>query len=418
MSSFFPNQPDRGISSRPFPRCRMRLLFSSIHSYLDPSSGAALATREMLELLAGRGMDCRVLSAGVLDYERETALDEVLATLELPARRFQAELARGRSAEVIDLSVNGVRVTLMPTASSRAERAPDPREAVIFLELAEQVFDRLKPDVLLTYGGHPASIELMRRARRRGIAVVFHLHNFGYNCSARVSRPRRPGDRRSQGRAGARSGDLSVDNAAGSGDPRRTSWGESGASKTEFINPQPSKGMTVFARIAVVLNEANTPDPRDFYRSAGRCWCRRSGASPWAGLPSRRWRMASQCWPATEGHCPRRWATRVLCSRFRCDAGRTRWKSQPRAKWPRGWPCWRSSGTTRRSKPGTGNSPGPRRGGGCRAPSPGGSKIFFGPSSPDRRTLELDKHKRVRLTHSLPLVQTFFMKKIFTQNCA
>ena len=36
-----------------------RLLFASIHSYLDPSSGAALATRELLELLAARGWDCR-----------------------------------------------------------------------------------------------------------------------------------------------------------------------------------------------------------------------------------------------------------------------------------------------------------------------------------------------------------------------
>jgi hypothetical protein len=82
---------------------------------------------------------------------------------------------------VIDLSVNGVRVTLVPTASSRVEPASDPREAAIFPELAEQVFDRFRPDVLLTYGGHPASLELMRRARMRGIAVVFHLHNFGNN---------------------------------------------------------------------------------------------------------------------------------------------------------------------------------------------------------------------------------------------
>jgi len=34
----------------------MRLPFSSIHCYLDPSSGAALCARELLELLAGRGM--------------------------------------------------------------------------------------------------------------------------------------------------------------------------------------------------------------------------------------------------------------------------------------------------------------------------------------------------------------------------
>jgi hypothetical protein len=52
----------------------MRLLFSSIHCYLDPASGAALCTRELLELLAGRGMDCRVLTTAVLDPERETSL--------------------------------------------------------------------------------------------------------------------------------------------------------------------------------------------------------------------------------------------------------------------------------------------------------------------------------------------------------
>jgi|GEM_PF-1124635 len=105
----------------------MRLLISSIHCYLDPSSGAALCTRELLELLAARGMDCRVLTTGILDPERETSLDEMLAALELPDRRFQAELRSGRAAEVIDLAVNGVRVTLTPTVSSRAERSPDPR---------------------------------------------------------------------------------------------------------------------------------------------------------------------------------------------------------------------------------------------------------------------------------------------------
>ena len=85
----------------------MRLLFSSIHCYLDPSSGAALCTRELLELLDGRGMDCRVLTTGILDPERETSLDRVLAALELPFQRFQAEMGMSRAAEVIDLGVKG-----------------------------------------------------------------------------------------------------------------------------------------------------------------------------------------------------------------------------------------------------------------------------------------------------------------------
>ena len=59
-------------------------------------------------------MDCRVLTTGILDLERETPLDEVFATLELPTQRFEAELGTGRAAEVIDVSVNGVRVSLMP----------------------------------------------------------------------------------------------------------------------------------------------------------------------------------------------------------------------------------------------------------------------------------------------------------------
>jgi hypothetical protein len=79
------------------------------------SSGAVVATQETLDLLARQGMSDRVFSAGVL------------ATLELPTRRFQAVLERGRSVEVTELAVDGLRGTLMPTASIRPERSPDPR---------------------------------------------------------------------------------------------------------------------------------------------------------------------------------------------------------------------------------------------------------------------------------------------------
>ena len=51
----------------------------------------------------------------------------------------------------------------------------------MFLDLADQVLDRFEPEVLLTYGGHPVCLELMRRAKARGAKVVFHLHNFAYN---------------------------------------------------------------------------------------------------------------------------------------------------------------------------------------------------------------------------------------------
>ena len=89
VGSFRRSQSHKHGSSRHPPRSPLRLLFSSIHCYLDPASGAALCTRE---LLAAREMHCRVLTTEILDPESDTALDEVLAAMELPDRRFQAEL--------------------------------------------------------------------------------------------------------------------------------------------------------------------------------------------------------------------------------------------------------------------------------------------------------------------------------------
>jgi glycosyltransferase involved in cell wall biosynthesis len=279
-----------------------RLLFASIHSYLDPASGAALATRELLELLAARGWDCRALTCGVLDYQNETPLEDVLAAIDRPTPRVGAALSRGGEAEVFDLEVDGVRVTLLPTAFSRAERAPGPREGAMFLDLADQVLGRFEPEVILTYGGHPVCLELMRRARARGVAVVFHLHNFAYNdrrgfenVTAVIfpSEYSRRHYRRRVGLDGVMIPDpIQLEKVIA--DNRQPKY-------VTFINPQPDKGAAVFARIALELGRrrpdipllvvegrgkadglaglpvdlsgltnlhrmANTPDPRDFYR--------------------------------------------------------------------------------------------------------------------------------------------------------
>jgi len=279
-----------------------RLLFASCHGYLDPSSGAALATRDVLELLAARGVDCRVLSTGVLDYERETPLETVLDAAGVPYDRAAAPLTGGGAAEVLDLTLNGVRVTLLPTSSSRAARAPDAHESHALLDLAGRVLGRFRPQVVLTYGGHPANLALMALARRAGAAVVFHLHNFAYGdrgAFADAAAVLVPSDyaRRFYARTlglGAAALPLPVraDRVLAAG-PEPT--------YLTFVNPQPVKGVSVFARVAAELGRrrpdipllvvegrgesagladagpdlsglrnlhrmANTPDPRQFYR--------------------------------------------------------------------------------------------------------------------------------------------------------
>ena len=78
VGSFRPSQPTNTAHQAHPPRSPIRLLFSSIHMLPGPARGAALCTRELLELLAARGMDCRMLTTGIYDPDWETALDEVL----------------------------------------------------------------------------------------------------------------------------------------------------------------------------------------------------------------------------------------------------------------------------------------------------------------------------------------------------
>ncbi|WP_165073863.1 glycosyltransferase [Paludisphaera rhizosphaerae] len=281
-----------------------RVLFASVHGYVDPSSGAAVSTRELMELLAAGGIDARVLSTGLVDFPDETPLGGLLDGLGTPYRRARAALSTpdaGADVEVFDLTLGGVRVALMPTAGSRIARWADSAEAVAFLDLADQVFARFRPQVMFTYGGHVVGRELMARARRRGIAVVFHLRNFEYSkpdlfrdVSALVVTTEYA--RRHYAEVLGRDC-VVIPNAIR---PDRVVAADRAPRYLTFVNPQLAKGAAVFARIAAELGRrrpdipmlvlesrarakglervpldlsgvanlhrmANTPDPRDFY---------------------------------------------------------------------------------------------------------------------------------------------------------
>lgn len=261
-----------------------------------------LATRDILELLAARGVDCRVLSTGVFDFERETPLESVLGSFGVPSGRVGAVLANGGLTDVVDLTVEGVRVTLLPTHSSRAERAPNAAESRAFLDLTDQVLERFRPEAILTFGGHTANLAMMAMARRAGAAVVFHLHNFAYDDlrafvdADAVLVPSEYARRLYARRLGLETTAIAY--------PLRKDRvvAENPEPKyLTFVNPQPAKGAAVFARIAAELDRRrpdipllvvegrgqalrladsrldlsgltnlhrmeNTPDPREFYR--------------------------------------------------------------------------------------------------------------------------------------------------------
>ncbi len=73
----------------------------------------------------------------------------------------------------------GVAVTLDQGMASRSVHG-DPSAQSEVLGRVEQEFDRFRPDVLVNHGGDWLSRQIRDSARRRGIAVVFTLHNLGY----------------------------------------------------------------------------------------------------------------------------------------------------------------------------------------------------------------------------------------------
>jgi glycosyltransferase involved in cell wall biosynthesis len=236
-----------------------RLMFASCHAYVDPLSDAAWAARGVLRLLAGRGVDCRALTAGALDGDREVPLRSVLDAAGTPYGTASAELSGAGSVEVIDLELDGVRVTMLPTASSRVDRAPDRDEATALLDLALQALARFRPQALVVSGGHPADLELMAAAGRLGVPVVAMPPGFApdrraFADAAAVLVPSEYARRYYADRLGL--GAVAIPPPV---DPARLTSAGPEPRYLTFIDPRPAKGSTVFARIAAELG-AKRPD--------------------------------------------------------------------------------------------------------------------------------------------------------------
>ncbi|HLJ92138.1 MAG TPA: glycosyltransferase [Gemmataceae bacterium] len=278
-----------------------RLLFCSYHCYWDPSSGAAVCSRELLELLARRDWACRVLCGPRLDFEMPTRLDQILAAQQCEFELRQAAAAAG-PLSVFRFRQAGVAVQVYGSPFGPRLGPPTPEEGVGFLALCERVLEHFQPDVVLTYGGDWVTRELIGLAKERGIRVVFALHNLAYQSGEpfrqvdAVLVPSRFAQAHYRRTIGLESTPI----------PGPWNWDRLRCESVEgryvtFVNPQPQKGVFLFARIAVELARrrpdipllvvegratakwlqatgldlaalgnisvmANTPDPRAFYR--------------------------------------------------------------------------------------------------------------------------------------------------------
>jgi glycosyltransferase involved in cell wall biosynthesis len=168
----------------------VRILLAIHNAYTDATSGAAQSMRILMEWLVQGGHECRVLGTARFDAKPPDSLDAHLAELEVEIRRHPAAKAFVRSVRKPANVVVG-----RPTASFVLEDVPvrmlmtraalrSPAEAYELQQLLFLLDDELaqfKPDVVVSYGGHPVIQEVMHRARRRGALTVFSLRNHGYD---------------------------------------------------------------------------------------------------------------------------------------------------------------------------------------------------------------------------------------------
>ena len=160
------------------PRPAKRILFASAHSIVDFSNGASVATLDVLQGLTTAGFECQAFCAAKLDFQTEVCLEKIVDSMHEP-HQMHRSICGSQRAEVLYTRRGHVPITIIRLESTR-HGVQRPDEVQTVLEFFEKFLDVYRPDVMLTYGGDPTTAGMIARARRRGIPVVFALHNFAY----------------------------------------------------------------------------------------------------------------------------------------------------------------------------------------------------------------------------------------------
>lgn len=285
--------------------------------FLDPSNGAAVANRALMQRMSHIGFNVEALCGPVVDAGAKIEPLSLLSEIDPGCTLVGCE----RSGSVVTVGTPGIHLTEPPHIRAIAGNVPvnalnrtlrlnsrsSDDEAEEFLLLFDATVARLRPDVLVTYGGDPLTLGILSRARAAGIATVFTLHNFGYPNPSHfkdVDSVLVPSEYSAKHHREI----LGIDCTAipCPVDPGRVKVDEYDPHYVTFVNPSTDKGVYVFARIADELgrrrpdipllvvesrgDESNlvgcgidlrehgniflmsqTPDPRDFWKVTRVC---------------------------------------------------------------------------------------------------------------------------------------------------
>jgi glycosyltransferase involved in cell wall biosynthesis len=142
---------------------------------LDSGSGAARSLTTISEMAAGAGYRVRALATTATELAHKFDAFEHLTSQGLRVGRIRKPGDRPE----LTFENRGISYRLLDTAGARAlswQKLYNRQFDLMF----DQELDRFNPDLVLTFGGNPEDVRRRRRARRRGVKLVFGLRNLGY----------------------------------------------------------------------------------------------------------------------------------------------------------------------------------------------------------------------------------------------
>lgn len=153
----------------------MRALFVAWNAWNDPGSGAARSFRTMARILADGGHQVVALTAAEFEGLNAVDLGAHLGSLGLQG----SERYTPRCRTLARYKWEGVDVNFICTEVDKRQPVNE-TDTRAFLAHVTRLIREYRPQVVATYGSHPALGEARRLLKQGASRVVMHVLNFGY----------------------------------------------------------------------------------------------------------------------------------------------------------------------------------------------------------------------------------------------
>jgi glycosyltransferase involved in cell wall biosynthesis len=269
-----------------------KIAFVSPHCIIDYYNGASIATLQALQLLQTLGFECQAFCGSQLDAPRETSIDDLLARQPSPYEARSAKIDTYEARMIFILSKN-VPITIFGSVSTRGDWL-DEAEYAAFFTAYTKFLDAYQPDAIISYGGSQAAKNMMMLAKKRDIPVIFALHNCLYSSPdnfAWADYATVPSDFCRQFywnnlRLACHKLPYVINH-------ERVTVANHQPNFVTFVNPDPNKGVSVFATIAKSLAEVRPDIPLLVVESRGQADLLAQCGLDLRGLPNIHWMKAT-----------------------------------------------------------------------------------------------------------------------------